>query len=112
MPNVIDVVLPPSTAQTVDVVTGGITTVAQNTPNVAVSLVGPPGQTGLSGVGGGFTFVQATPAGSVAISHTLGRLPLVAIYVAGELVEADVTADTAFVYIAFADPAAFTAVLT
>lgn len=110
MADTVDVVLPAGVAQSVDVVTGGITSLAQNTPIVAVTLEGPAGPSGAAA--SSVVFVQAAPAASVAIPHTFGRLPAVELYVAGELIEADVTANTTFAYIAFAQPTAFTAILT
>lgn len=63
--------------------------------------------------GPGFEHVQASPAGTWTISHTLGRRPDVDIYsLAGELLFADVIADATQAVITFAVPTAGTAVLT
>lgn len=59
----------------------------------------------------GFTHSQIVASSSWVISHTLGRLPNVAVYIGGELIETDITASTSTVTITFPSPAAGVAVL-
>lgn len=67
---------------------------------------------GPGGGGTGIEYTQSTPLASWLVPHTFGRLPNVAVYIAGEEVDADVTATTTQAVIAFASPAAGVAVLT
>lgn len=60
----------------------------------------------------GQVYYQDSPAGSWVISGTLGRIPNVAVYVDGELVDTDVFADSSTVTISFPSPTAGVAVLT
>lgn len=55
--------------------------------------------------GDGWTYVQVVPLATWVIPHTFGRLPVVAVYVAGELVDADVTATDQLVSVSFPSPA-------
>lgn len=55
--------------------------------------------------GDGWTYVQAIPLATWAIPHTFGRIPNVSVYVAGELVDADVTATDQLVSVSFPSPA-------
>jgi hypothetical protein len=61
--------------------------------------------------GTGTVFVQSTPVAQVVVPHLLGRMPDVAVFVAGEQVLTDVTATAAQVTITFPSPTAFTAVI-
>lgn len=62
--------------------------------------------------GSGQVHNQTTPSGTWVISGTLGRIPNVAVYVDGELVEADVSATPTTVTIVFPSPTAGVAVLS
>lgn len=55
--------------------------------------------------GNGWTFVQAIPLSTWVIPHLFGRPPNVTVYVAGELVDADVTATDQLVSVSFPSPA-------
>lgn len=79
-------------------------------PAGATGPQGPPG----SGVSDAFEHNQTAPSSSwvIAVPVSLGRRPTVAVYVAGELVEADVTATSTNVNVQFPTPTAGTAVLT
>lgn len=55
--------------------------------------------------------VQTTPSASWLVSHSLGRLPSVDLYVDGSLVEADVEADLYIVTVTFPSPMVGSAVL-
>lgn len=55
--------------------------------------------------GDGWTYVQAIALATWVIPHTFGRLPSVSVYVAGELVDADVTATDQLVSVSFPSPA-------
>lgn len=74
-------------------------------------LGGNTGGEGAPPVAGGLEHVQVAPSASWVITHTLARRPVVAVYIDGELVEADVTATTTSVNVAFPYPVAGTAVL-
>jgi hypothetical protein len=67
---------------------------------------------GGSGGGSGVEYTQADPQASWNFVHGLGRRPDVSVYVAGEQVEADVTADSSSVTITFPSPTSGTAVVT
>lgn len=54
---------------------------------------------------------QAVASASWMISHSLGRLPAVALYIGGEQVDADVTASSSSVTISLPTPMTGTAVL-
>jgi hypothetical protein len=56
-------------------------------------------------------FTQASPLGSWSITHSLGRLPLIHVYVGGSEVLADVDADLTTATVTFASPASGVAVL-
>lgn len=60
----------------------------------------------------GFVHTQNTPAATWIINHPLGRMPNIAVYIAGELVDTDVVASTTVVTITFPLPAAGVAVIT
>lgn len=79
-------------------------------PGTVVPVPGPPGAPGAPG--GSLVHVQPDPVAVWTITHPLGRLPAVALYVAGELVDADVDAGAAAVTVTFPTPTAGTAVLT
>lgn len=82
-------------------------------PSSTVLVMPVPGPAGPPGAAGsGFVHEQTTPASSVAIAHSFGRLPAVAVYIAGEQIETDVTVDTGHAYLSFPAPTVFTAVLT
>lgn len=71
----------------------------------------------VSGGGGGggsdgTEYQQTSPSASWSFTHALGRRPAVALYVAGVLVDADVTATSTQVSVVFPAPTAGTAVLT
>jgi len=70
------------------------------------SLVGPTGPSA------GYVHTQPSAAATWSITHGRGRLPDVAIYVGGVLVEADVAATTTTASISFPAPTAGYAVLT
>lgn len=59
----------------------------------------------------GIQHTQSVPSGSWVIAHGLGRLPNVAVYVSGELVETDVVATSSTVTVTFPSPTAGVAVL-
>ena len=84
----------------------------QPAAGTVVQVMPMPGPKGDQGIGSGIAYVQATPVSSIAIPHSLGRLPVVVVYVTGEEVETDVSADTGHAYLSFPTPTAFTAVLT
>lgn len=74
---------------------------------------GDPGIPGPSGpAGAGFEFTQSAPSASWVIPHSLGRRPVVAVFVNGAQVFADVTATTTSVSVAFVAPVTGVAVLT
>ena len=75
--------------------------------SVSVPMTGPPGPPGQ-----GYVHTQRTPAASWIIAHPFGRVPDVALYVAGEQVDADITADAATVTITLPEPTSGIAVLT
>lgn len=77
---------------------------------VVLPVPGPRGPAG-TGAGGGLVHQQTTPSASWSIPHQLGRLPVVDLYVAGELVEADVAADVSSVHVTFPTPTSGFAVL-
>lgn len=83
------------------------------TASVAV-IRGAAGPAGPPGVGTGVEVQQSTPAATwiFAVPVGFGRTPSVDIYVAGELVDADVTADSTTVSIQFPSPAVGSVVLT
>lgn len=62
----------------------------------------------------GYEYVQASPLATwtIPVPVQMGRRPNVAVYVAGEMVETDVTADSTQVILTFPEPVAGTAVLT
>lgn len=62
----------------------------------------------------GYEFSQLSPLATwtIPVPVEMGRRPNVAVYVAGEMVETDVTADSTQVVITFPTPVAGTAVLT
>lgn len=64
---------------------------------IEVAASGPQGPPGPRGPAGGetLTFEQLTPAATWIIQHNLGRAPLIDLYIAGELAEADVIASDA-----------------
>lgn len=62
-------------------------------------------------VGGGMLHTQSVASASWVISHSFARVPNVAVYIAGELVETDVAATSTTVTITFPSPAAGVAVL-
>jgi hypothetical protein len=72
----------------------------------------PVGQlpTGLGGLAA-IMFTQASPLGSWTITHSLGRLPLIHVYVGGSEVLADIDADATTATVTFASPASGVAVL-
>lgn len=59
----------------------------------------------------GYVHTQAVASASWMISHPFGRLPAVTIFVGGEIVEADVTADTTSANVTFSTPYSGVAVL-
>ena len=66
-----------------------------------------------SGGPGAVTWVQATPAATWIIPHSLGRLPHVTLYDAGGTqIESDVTATTAVVNVVFPNALTGSAILT
>lgn len=71
-----------------------------------VAVVGPAGP-----AGAGVVHTQSTPAASVTITHSLGRLPNVDVYVAGDQVDTDLTATDTTVTVVFAAPTTFVAIL-
>lgn len=75
--------------------------------SVSVPMTGPPGPPGQ-----GYVHTQSTPAASWIIAHPFGRVPDVALYVAGEQVDADITADAATVTITLPEPTSGIAILT
>lgn len=77
------------------------------TNQVVIPVVGPTGAQGASG-GDIQSYVQTVPSAGWIISHTLGRLPAtMTIYdTSGEVVEADVTANSTTITIIFAEPQA------
>lgn len=91
---VLHVVAPPRLPRGVAVVRGGR---------------GPQGIPGAPG--SGFVHEQVAPSASWNIAHPLMRLPNVAIYIAGEQVEADVTSDDTATNVAFPYPVSGYAVL-
>lgn len=74
---------------------------------VAFPMTGPPGPPGQ-----GYVHTQSTPAASWIIAHPIGRVPDVALYIAGEQVDADITADATTVTITLPEPISGIAVLT
>lgn len=75
--------------------------------SVSVPMTGPPGPPGQ-----GYVHTQSTPAASWIIAHPIGRVPDVALYIAGEQVDADITADATTVTITLPEPTSGIAVLT
>lgn len=75
---------------------------------------GPRGFTGDAGPSAGVEIVQSAPAGTwtLTVPPEFGRTPSVAIYVGGQLVITDVTADSTTVSVQFPNPTAGSAVLT
>lgn len=69
----------------------------------------------LSGGGPGtdtrFEWTQATPAATWSIPHPFGRRPVATVYVAGEVVDADVTATAVNLTVTFPAPTAGTVAL-
>lgn len=59
----------------------------------------------------GTAHTQSAPSATWVIPHTFGRIPAVAVYIAGELVDTDVTATTTNVTITFPAPFSGVAVL-
>lgn len=93
-------------------------TVSGNPSKVTVAASGVPGPMGPQGPqgipgasGSGFVHEQSVASASWSISHPLMRLPNVAIYIAGEEVEADVTSDDTTTNISFPYPVTGYAVL-
>lgn len=73
-------------------------------PLFAFPRDGAPGADGLEGA---FVHVQATPAATWTIPHSLGRAPFsVTVWIDGELVDADTHADASVAVLTFASPAA------
>lgn len=74
---------------------------------------GPAGPAG-DGAAVGVEIVQSTPAATwiLTVPDAIGRRPSVAIFVAGQQVIADVTADSHTVSVQFPNPTAGSAVLT
>lgn len=71
-----------------------------------IGPVGPPGS-------GALRLDQATPAATWILTHNLGRVPIVQIFLAsGELVMADVVASTSILTVTFAAPQAGFVVIT
>lgn len=60
----------------------------------------------------GLTHTQSSPSASWSFDHALGRIPVVSVYINGELVLADVQATTSHVTIQFPTPTSGVAVLT
>jgi hypothetical protein len=62
----------------------------------------------------GYEYTQSTPLATwtIPVPGAMGRRPNVAVYVAGEMVETDVTSSLTEVVITFPEPTAGTAVLT
>lgn len=79
---------------------------------------GPKGEPGPQGPGGGdsatIEFVQSVPSASwiIAVPAGLARTPNVAVYVDGQLVLTDVTADATSVNVVFPIPTVGSAVLS
>lgn len=76
-------------------------------------IIGPPGPSG-GGSSIGVELVQTTPSASWVFSVPGGfsRKPAVTVYVAGEIVAADVTANLSTVSVTFPTPASGSVVLT
>ncbi len=69
------------------------------------TVIGPRGARGIAGPAGGVERVDATLAATWTLSHALGRVPLVQVYLAnGEAVIADVVADAAQITVIFSQP--------
>lgn len=79
---------------------------------VAIAATLPPWAGGGGASGSGFQYNQNSPASSWPIAHSLGRIPAVSVYVAGEEVFADVSASSSLVVITFPTPYAGVAILT
>jgi hypothetical protein len=96
-----------------EVVDLGDLVVTDATPVVA-GPPGPPGPPGPGGGSGGYEYEQSTPAATwiIAVPVDFERTPAVSVYVGGELVFTDVTADETTVTIEFPSPTAGLAVLT
>lgn len=82
--------------------------------SATVEVTGVTVVTGTGGSGGGIEYVQSAPSASwiIPVPVSMGRRPNVAVYILGNQVEADVSADSTTVSIAFPSPIAGTAVLT
>jgi hypothetical protein len=78
---------------------------------VAIPATLPP-WVGGGGASGGFQHNQASASSAWSIPHSLGRIPGVDVYVAGEQVEADVDATSSLVVITFPTPYSGVAILT
>lgn len=89
-------------------------------PTGSTGTVGPTGadgaqgDTGPAGVGAAVEVAQVAPSASwvISVPPEFGRRPGVAVYVAGELVEADVAADSSTVSVQFPTPTSGSVVLT
>ena len=84
-------------------------------PIVLTPVPGPPGEPGPPGVGvagAAHIHTQTTPAATWTITHPLGRLPTVGLYIGGDAADTDATATATTVVLTFAAPTAGTAVLT
>lgn len=82
---------------------------------VVLPIAGPTGPIGpAGGASAGIEHTQTAPSASwvIAVPAAFERRPGVAVYVAGEQVEADVTADSSTVSIQFPTPTSGSAVLT
>lgn len=73
---------------------------------------GPKGDPGLPGNNASTAWEQMVAVASWSIPHLLGRIPAVALYVAGELVYADVHATPTVVTVVWPSPTTGVAVLT
>ena len=80
-------------------------------PSIAVvevaipGIQGPQGPPGSGGGAGSTVITQSTPAATWILSHTIGRVPAVSVYLAsGEQVDTDVVASASTVTVTFATP--------
>lgn len=71
------------------------------------AIVGPPGPAGPSGPGSAPTRIDAALAATWILPHTLGRTPMVEVFLAsGEHVIADVTVNSTTITVSHASPQA------
>lgn len=93
----------------------GVEITASPDPVTVIDVAVIPGPQGPAGSGGSagsrFVHVQSTAAASVNITHGLGFIPHVSVYVSGELVDTDIlSVTTSNAVIQFNNPVVFTAV--